>query len=712
MLNLKYFLIVLIIVLLGYLLYKNYYENKTLESFQTRNSLSSYFQSDDDTEQSIQKKYSRNEYGHSRNMLIYLPSNWNGSYKFEDAQGEHHYITFLQINKTVLFVIHKMSYIISGNDTDPYKLSNKNEPQCLPYMVIGKGELNLSETIFTLKHVYCSNDGNGNGEPYGPFSEPIDENTVNLLTAYIKDDDGSIILEQLLQNGVGKAGSATLKKEDSFKFGPSAEYLLRTSYNVPAPNVKNTIGVNPDVCHNTEFNNYRKTELEKCYITDYGMPTPGEKDKKYSDGANVYLYNEYGTGCVEKGKGIKTTVGGKQFNACPVSSNNQTCFIPIKNNTGTSQLSKVGEYPKCETSFTLGLKNQASLSYPFYKKETDTGNLLDICNHLEGFQSKKFNSAVLMYVDNLSVVHSLHFDFFGIQEGQNYLSTKLDIMFPFMNNTILKNYRENISDEKSLRLTNCLENNTSIKNYNDLLSNCKGKYENVSKIYNDMKSKIQESKKKDQFNNVKNMFNVMDTINTTINQKDSNKLLQPTVWQMEFLEEENNQKNISNYTNDCSFILSTSNKYNKEGRFVKYAEFDSFHNKTNMNLYKGGNRQKLVLENPFILDSLEERMGTDDYNKNGPNVDNFISNDYILLSGNLRTYHPKKYLLPGQGSDNNGDFGKQIYLSNELNPSGKWVILGFNLTKNLDVANSTLNYNSTLVKTLKKINDTMGEYSN
>ena len=717
LLILRYFLIIIITALLGYLIYVNYNENKTLESFMTRNSLSTYFNSDDDS--IMDNKFFRNELKQTRNFLDYTPSEWNGSYKFFDANMDEHYITFLQINKDLLFIMNKKRFTISGNDPDPYIMKDKyakNKKQCLPEMVIGRGELNFNNKMFHLKHVYCSSNDNGDGD-YAPFnkSEPINSESINLFYGFIQDQDGLIKIVQLKDNGSGEVGHAILEKESNFKYGPSAEYLLRSSYNVPAPNYRNSLRLNPDVCYNSYFQNkdgkdYRKTELKKCYITDVGMPTPADKDTEFNQNNQVYQYNDYSTGCVDNTENLQefTKTNGEKWYKCPLNDTGKTCYIPIKDKSGQSQLETLGEYPKCDTSYDINVVNQSSLSYPFLKKEDDSGNILDLCNHLEGFQSKKYNSAILMYVDNLSMVHSLHYDFFGMEQGQNYLNTKLDIMFPFMNENVLNSYRNNINEE-SLKLTNCIENNNSIKNYQDIISSCNGKYQQADQEYEKIKEKIEKSKKSESNFKLKEMYNIMAGINSDINYKESNKLLQPTVWTLSFVENENEQKNLPDYTNDCSFILSTNNKYNKEGRFIKYAEFDSFHNKTKMSLYKGGNKQKLVLENPYVINSLEKLMGTEEYNKTGPNTDNNISDDFILLSGNLKTYHPKKYLLPGQGQQMDTNFGKELYLSNDINPNGKWVMLGFNLTNNLDVANSPSLYNSTLVKTLKKISNKINE---
>jgi hypothetical protein len=295
-----------------------------------------------------------------------------------------------------------------------------------------------------------------------------------------------------------------------------------------------------------------------------------------------------------------------------------------------------------------------------------------------------------MYVDNLSNVETLDYEFFGIKNDQNFLTTKLDMMFPFMNQNVLKKYRTSISSgdpEDALRLTNCINQSTS-DNFNTLLTTCKTNYNSVSADYTTLENKIKNAKKNTPEDKLKNMGTIMENIKTGISTKELRNLIQPTVWSIDV--EQND------YTNDCSFILGTSNHYSKESRFVKYAEFDSSKNKTRLNLHKGGNKQKLVLENSHIIEKNDTPS---------PPV-NSISNEYILLSGNLRTYHPKKYLIPGQGNKLT-NFGKEVYLQPTVKPSGKWIILGFNLTKNLDVGTSVNSYNNTLIDTLKAINEVM-----
>ena len=696
MLDIKYFLIVIIIALLGYLIYINYFENKSVESFMQRNSLSTYYQSSDD---SNFLNNNQNELRQTVNKIFNSESEWNGTWKFTNHKGKFYYITFLQVNKNLLFVINKSDFKIVGegnNQADPYIPNKDDNAQCLPDMIIGRGELNNSEDRFFLKHVFCSNNGDATGN-FDVFGEEINDDTINNFYGYFNDDN-TVQLIQLQDNGSTIVGQVKCTKEKNFTYGTSALYLLQTSYNLPTPNFQNSIQINPDVCYNSTFDGYQKGDLKKCYIPNSGLPTPNDKSE-YTDDDNKqkYSYNQYGTGCAKKDN-ITNTDG---YDACPVNID-QTCYIPIKSSDGTSSLNKVQNYKQCKTTFDMYLKNQASLTYPLYMKEEYSKTLLDLCNHLEGFQNGKYNSAILMYVDNLANVETLNFDFFGVKDGESHLTTKLDMMFPFMNNNILNTYRKNISDEKSLRLTNCIENKRGTDNFNTILATCNAEYQDVNKKYEKMKSEISKYKSDNPGSVLKNMYDIIGNLNDNITIKESNRLLQPTVWTLNFEKNNTNGQSQPTYTNDCSFILGTSNMYNKEGRFEKFAEFDSAQGKTKLNLYKGGNKQKLILENPYIIDSLEmKNNGT-----NSANTDNNISNDYILMSGNLRTYHPKKYLVPGQGT-NFHNFGKEIYLQNEINPSGKWVILGFNLTNSLDKGTSPNLYTKTLLQTLKKINDTI-----
>ena len=99
-LELKYFLIILIVILLIYLIYINFIENKTIESFKSRNSLATYYHSDDDFNFDNTDSLSH-QFNQNKNDSSYVQSHWNGSYNFTNSEGVLMYVTFLQVNKTV-----------------------------------------------------------------------------------------------------------------------------------------------------------------------------------------------------------------------------------------------------------------------------------------------------------------------------------------------------------------------------------------------------------------------------------------------------------------------------------------------------------------------------------------------------------------------------------------------------------------------------------
>ena len=669
--------IVIIMIALYYLIIKNNSENNGLEEF--KNSMSTYYQDNTDSDFVMNYHYKNNNVLTTQNKFDLINeennygSNWNGFYTYSDGDNSY-YACFLQVNKNILFSLSKTNFDIwnnTDNATDNYYVEEE-EPQCLPDMFIGRGELNQKENLFYLKEVYCSN---GNTKPMEPFEFNGKELTISSINNFYGgyNKDNGISLGYTVDN-TDLTINLTKDTESKLDFGPSAQYLLRTSYNRPVNIMNNKIDSNVDVCKNSMFGSKGKGTLESCYITDGGLPTPRDK----STNTDGYEFNKYGTGC--SSKVINNKWCSKNIK--------KTCFIPI-NSTNGDPLSSVGSYKKCGTSFGINVKNQSSMSLPLYKQ---VNNQLDMCKIFEPmYGGNDINSCIFMYVDNLMNVQTLGYDFFGPQKDQSYLKTSYDIMFPFMNRNILNTYRETI-DETALHATNCMETNDVIQNFSQLINDCENKYDKIKDNYDNLMTKVNSNstnvKKSNKDKLLQKLYYNLDSYKE--NDEESNELTMPTVWSMNF-------EQPKDMTNACSFTLSTSKFYQKENQFVKYADFDSFRSKTNMNLYKGSNKQKLVLENPYVLNSNEQMA-------NVSTTINGISNNFILMSGNLRTYNPKKYLVPGQGISTS-PFGKEIYLQNNVNPTGKWLVLGLSLNNNLSEGTSSLMNNKTLIKTLNAVKE-------
>ena len=646
--NLTYtFLIIVICLSLIYLIYINNKENKQLENF-NNNSLSSYYQNNIDDD-SVVNDIEKNKIDSTTNN-IFKKSIWNGVYTYDDSFKGKHMCVMIQINKHIIFSLTKMDYVIYTNNnnksTDLFEKKKKKKKSCPPYTFIGIGELNDNETLFYLKEIYC-NDNN-------TFKINDKKPEINKMTANFNNNQ----IEFTLFNN----HKTTLNKEEDLNYNSSAVYLLLSSYNVPAPILKNSVNFNSDICENSYFNT--TNNLKKCYIKGIGLPY------QKNDGG----WNPYGTGCstlVTKENGINT---------CSNTINN-TCFLPINNTKSVTNYEGI-KYNECKTDFKIRVKDKTSVLQPFY--ETN-GNVLDLCKNLSHFKDERYNAAILMYVDNLYNVQTLSYNFFGVQDNNSHLTTKYDIMFPFMNDFILKKYRNALTDvntknsllESSLNLTNCLNKNQNQKDYNKLIESCKNRYDKSNRYYKSMISDLKINQSKYDFNTLIDNNNKLNKVNM------------PNVWKLNF-------NTPSDYTNSCSFSLSSSSFYEKESQFVKYPEFYPMEGKTKMGLFKDSNNQKLVLENAYVIDS------SDNYLPSSVDSEN-ISNDFILLSGNLKTNQPKKYLLPGNNSNSLNNFGNEIYLSDKLKTNGKWLVMGINLTNNLNNG-SSLNYNNTtLIKTLNKI---------
>jgi len=659
--------IVIIIIALYYLIIQNNSENNSLEEF--KNSMSTYYQDNTDSDFVMNYHYKNNNVLTTQNKFDLISeennygSNWNGFYTYSD--GNSYYACFLQVNKNILFSLSKINFDIWNNTDNPTDnfYTEEEEPQCLPDMFIGRGELNQKENLFYLKEIYCSN---GNADPSFVFNDQqLNDGSINEFYG-VYNKDNSISLGYASETPI----KLTKDVDSKLEFGSSAQYLLRTSYNRPVNIMNNRIYSNVDVCENSMFGDKATGTLQKCYITNGGLPTPSEETTS-SEG---YDYNSYGTGC-----------SSSVTNGNCSTEETETCFIPI-NSTSGNPLTSAGGYEKCGTSFGINVKNQSSMSLPLYKQ---VANQLDMCKIFEPmYGGNDINACIFMYVDNLMNVQTLGYDFFGPEKDQSYLKTSYDIMFPFMNINILNTYRDNIN-ETALHATNCMETNDVVQNFSQLISDCKNKYDKVQKNYENLMTKI-NSKKSVKDKLLEKLYSnfSLASIGDRINR--SHQLTMPTVWSMNF-------EQPKDMTNACSFTLSTSQFYQKENQFVKYADFDSFRSKTTMNLYKGSNKQKLVLENPYVLNSNEQMA-------NVSTTINGISNNFILMSGNLRTYNPKKYLVPGQGISTS-PFGKEIYLQNNVNPTGKWLVLGLSLNNNLNEGTSSLMNNKTLSETLKAVKE-------
>lgn len=625
-------LIIIVLVLIGilslfYLIRNNSLENFLIEKFTQRNSLSTYFQSTENSSNLIDMIYSKNNYNNNHENIedynIIKNNKWNGEWK--ENTDNPLFGVFLIVNDKIIFAISKSTFEL---DT-PFQESE--DPECISSTFVGIGSINNSKNKFILKDIICNNLDDDNytftvNETYGFLSSDND------CTIYTSSGNTQI----------------NLVKKGDFTYSKQSAYLFLSSYINPVPNFKDKYEIDTDVCRNSNFADNQTGSLKSCYINEYGLPTPGGEGVR-----------NYGTGCTTSVE-EEDDVNGDQYSACS-NDRSKTCFIPGEDTDS------VGDYDRCNTEFKINRNYQAGIGHALTKLGPN-GNNIKLCGYLDDFFNV-CNSAILMYVDNLTDVRTLGYEYFG--QKQNSLTTNIDVMQLWMKTNLLSLLRSNLTDENSsndelekiLRLTNCIENNNSDGTYESLLESCK---ESLSDKVNNIKQNVPENPS------------------------------MPVVWKINMNTQNNNGP--YNNQNSCTFSLSSSEWYVKESRWRKYAEFDPANNKTGLSLYEGGTNQHLFLENAHVISSY-----TDDTDDTGSDI---IGN-YTLISGNLRTSNPKKYLIPSETYSGFKQKSNGINLENKIRSNGKWVILGFSLMKNMDTISPDSLNNSVLTQTLAKIKNNL-----
>ena len=727
-----FLLFIIIIILAIYYLYTiNNKENIFIENFSQPNSLSTMFQQTVDSNE-VDYVYRGNQY----NMQPTTSNNeseWNGNYN-DNVDPPSIYASFLEINDQIIFSLSKEDFELDEEIED-------NSTNCLNNTFVGIGQLNINKNSFVLKNIICNN--------YSDLTSiqlevnnliGIIDKSGNNVTITLKDNSGKYInlYKIMKKNANGQ------EIPDNLFYSPMSNYLKLASYVKPIPVFTDSYNSNMDVCYNSTFGSTynEKGQLTKCFINNTSLPLPGQDEaSSYGTGCSASTtagtYTDSSSGeeqnyniCSNNSIIIKMTLGSGSnagtknniivqwlneeetklsqdnitttesipnqnisktfspnnieqikyaritssstdgFNIKNISINNvssdNTGWIDTNSTTGAPAyrdypvkppttcyisndgLSSVSNYPECQTYFDINRTFNSPLTQGLYTE--------NMCSFLGQFKSLFFNSALILYVNDLQNVESLNYEYFGQGNGKSNLIMQNDISSSLME-PLLKKYREFITNGSStntqlnnaLSLTNCIENKNSIVSYSDLLTSCK----------NIVKNELNNSNNSEQ----------IESESSTL----------PLVWNIDKID-------YANQT-PCTFSISSSKLYTKESQWQKFAEFDPNNNKTNMSLYKGGTNQIITLENATVLskDDLGSTNASD------------VNSNYILLSGNLRTSNPKKYLVPSYVKSGFYNDSSIINLENKPYNNGKWVILGFNLT-NITNLQATLNTIETKLK--------------
>jgi len=452
------------------------------------------------------------------------------------------------------------------------------------------------------------------------LDDSTDKIFINNLNLNVDELIGTATLDGItLKDGNNEHNLILNIKKSLHEYDNYSSYLQLSSFVNPIPVLKSDFDADLDVCANSTFDDHDRGSLQRCYIKNNGLAIPP------NDG-----FNTYGTGCSLPGQisqeSYTDTEGNtKSYPVC-ASDTKETCWISETNRNS------VGSFTECDTQFEINRKFSTGLTQGF------TNSLG--CDYLQNFNQGMYNCCILLYVNDLHSVESLSYEYFGQGGGKSNLTMQNDISSIIIE-PLLKKYKgyitgsntDNSQLQQALSLTNCFSTKDSITTYSELLQNCK------TTLITEFESKSNDNQS---MKNVKNY-----------------KL--PMVWSI-------NKVSNANYT-PCTFSISSSKLYTKESQWQKFAEFDPNHNKTKMSLYEGGTNQVINLENATILTE----------SKDSTSSSSGINTNHILVSGNLKTSNPKKFLIPSKVKSGFYHDSSIINLKNSPNDNGKWIMFGFHL---------------------------------
>jgi hypothetical protein len=425
------FFIIIIVLSISYLFYRQNQYNNVLESFNnnTQSSLSTYFKNtvDYDSYATNQNMFHKNTYTPLNNTTKKL---WDGSWKNTELNI---YANFIQNNDKLIISLSDSSI----NLANASNYTQQTDSTCnLLNTFIGIGQLNNNLTSFNLIQVLCNN-----------YSTTDLNLTVNNFSGNIVNN--IIILHSL--NSTNQAPKPSIQLIQYSKLSYYDNYAK---------------SISPDL--NT-------------------FPTIPDSEIIYETSPCVDS-----TPCMDKNDGLSlTTYNGTLYNACgtPTSSTDSTCSgTPTCLFYSTPSSSSINGIPSCSiNSATYDYMNFA----PLKVLSSYSSNSLSLCSHLNYFSPSVCNSVILCYVTNIGNVYTLNYNFFGSLPSESTLTVQLDMMDQVLNNTSASNannillpyYRNAITNgtnerdiKNALSFTNCVENSSSVLNYvkiNSCKNTCK-----------------------------------------------------------------------------------------------------------------------------------------------------------------------------------------------------------------------------------------------
>lgn len=531
------FLIMILIIILSilYLYYRNIQYNLILENFDnTQSSLSTYYSPDTIDLKSgdiinIFKMLGVNIFSNIKN------AGWNGIWRNDGLtlNGQ-----FIQNNDKLIMSFSNVLFdtVYTSSNFDQFN----NDYKCPNNLFLGIGQLNKKRTKFILTKILCNKYTNSS------------------LNLSVNNFSGYLNYDKIILSSNNIPNNVILKKSKNLSFN-SNDLNIKNKYIDANSKYINSLPVIPD------------SELD---YSEKLCPNNTQPCMDIQDGISLTSYSNL------------------NYNACGNPDSNNIC-------TGTPQCvfyeNSLNGIPSCsKTKKTYDYMNYAA----FTNLSQTTGNSLNICYDYLKYFPDKCNSCVLCYITDLGNVLTLSYEYFGTLQGQNNLTVQSDIMNDYLNdssldigflpnyrNIITKNDTTNIQNAiNALSFTNILENNNEVNNSKTRIQNSVIQCQNYVNKY---KPSITNKNYAPfiwqiNFNNGKTHYNLLNSCEITISTS------QNYNYPVKYVKYDNNgNMNLSTFKggDNEQFILENATIINKNDGFMQPSVAITANIKGNNGLY-------------------------------------------------------------------------------------------------------------------------------
>ncbi len=656
------FVMILIIALTGYLIYRNYDEYSTLENFTSQSSLSIYQTNNIDKD--LDYKYTKLNSPYHLNSKIIQKSDWNGIWLNEDSNNKYT-IAMVQINNVVILTLTQYRIVnvssttgtVSDSFTDIIRNSNVNT-----FLFMGK--LNIEQNSFVIQKIlYKDHNGISNlidietidsikdymssiGIPVSQDNEKIDMSLIGFpVIQYNTNIDTSkpLVTGNLsIDNGVKYLNIKFLNTAQPIVFIHKYSYSGythngNTIYDYPFMNeyikdIAPFVEANSNLVENfdgsstptTSDNPYKKYSYVN--YTPFKCPTGKKQCKINKTGidATSYTYNNLNiNGCCDI-----NSVDTNSLYTGDVTNSDKYCYYNLTDPNS--------DLPRCPKYNEIFVYNNHTI--PSYLMNTENKSL-KVCKYLDFFTNNSGMNAILCYVTDLTNIQTLNYQYFGLSKGESSLTLQYDITQNKLN-TSLAPYKSTTTNKI---------NSTDTRSFFN-------KLELSSSFDNDTD------------------FSVNDYIKTTPNTVTSSML--PCLWDINYTPEGDRY----NLVNSCPFTLSTASIYNTQKKYVNCNDDGTI----NLSMFGNGSSQNLYMQDFKIISNYSPKINATSTEEEKPA-------SYYAITTNIRTNNGL-YLVPSNEISGFGTNSSMIKLSDRPEINGKWLILGFPLNRITDIKDILTDY--------------------